>query len=110
MSGSLGLAALLDPPRRVAPEPGEQGVSVRPIAVTICQKAAVLGVDQPRRAPPRPSTISVVSDGEAMSRLGLGRHRRAARPPSRSSSAGDHRLDQHHADQREQQLRPVGRR
>ncbi len=94
--------------RRAASRPmrASSGVSGRPIAVAVCQKAAVEGAIScaPVAAP---STISVVSDGEDMSRpVSAATPRRL--PGDAQQHARHHRLHQHHAGHREHQLVPVG--
>jgi hypothetical protein len=98
--------APVDPPRGPAAGRASSGVTVRPSAVTACQNAAASRSMTPATAP-APSRISVVSDGLAISRpVSAATCPCAARQPQQRR--GDERLDDQHADQREQQRRPVG--
>ena len=67
--GLAGLAAILDPPRRVAAEPGQQRRQRQAHRGDDLPEGGGVGGDHAGRARPRPSTISVVSEGEAISRL-----------------------------------------
>jgi hypothetical protein len=103
MAAEIDVGLHVDPPRRDLAELGEQRR----------ERQADRGDDLPEgrglgriscAAAAAASTIRVVSDGEAISTPP--RPRRSCAPDSRSSR-GDHRLDQQHADHREQDALPI---
>ena len=92
----------------IRPSLASSGVTVRPMAVTICQKAAVSAAIS-CAAVAAPSTISVVSDGEAIS-TPVSSATAVRAPSKRSRAAVTSALTSSTAEHREQQLLPVGER